>query len=148
MWTFRPAIWKGGVLTGLPRPVTGLRLQDSWDYERFKTPLADGDHLAGQSRNGVDILIEGQVGTVASVVKIDEPAMLSAITSLRNLLDVDDADGRYTLILYHDSSAGLYRVLRKCTTVRFESDLSDKRLFTYSVVIHASDPVLATTALP
>jgi hypothetical protein len=147
MWTFMPAIWKDDVLTELPRPVTGLRLLDSWDFEKFKTPLADGDHLAGHSRNGVDVQIEGQVGTLEGDIQADEAAMLQAIADLRSTLDVDGASGRYSLVLYHDPATGLYRLLQKCSTVRFESDLSNKSLFTYSVVVHASDPVLVTTAL-
>jgi hypothetical protein len=73
--------------------------------------------------------------------------MLQVIADLRETLDVDGATGRYSLVLYHDAAAGLYRLLQKCSTVRFESDLSDKALFTYSVVVHASDPVLVTTSL-
>lgn len=147
MWVFKPAIWKSGVLTELPRPVTGLRLLDSWDYERFKTPLADGDHAAGHSRNGVDVQIEGQVGSFASSVPTDEADMLQVLADLRLVLDVDGAAERYSLVLYHDATAGLYRLLRKCSTVRFESDLSDKTLFTYSLLVHASDPVLVTSTL-
>jgi hypothetical protein len=147
MWTFKPAIWKDDELIELPRPVTGLRLLDAWDFEKFKTPLADGDHLAGHSRNGVDVQIEGQVGTLEGDVQADEAAMLQVISDLRQALDVDGPSGRYSLVLYHDATAGLYRLLQKCSTVRFESDLSDKSLFTYSVVIHASDPVLVTTTL-
>jgi hypothetical protein len=73
--------------------------------------------------------------------------MLQVIASLRGVLDVDDAGSRFSLVLYHDAASGLYRVLQKCTTVRFESDLSEKALFTYSVLIHASDPALHSLAL-
>jgi len=147
MWTFRPAVWKAGVLTELPRPVTSLRLQDSWDYEKFKTPIADGDHLAGHSKNGVDLQIEGQFGTVAGDAALDEAAMFQAISDLRAALNVSGDEEPYSFVLYHDASAGLYRLLRDCTTVRLESDLSDQTLFTYSLVIHASDPVLQVASL-
>ncbi len=147
MWIFQPAIWKGGVLTQLPRPVTAIRLSDSWDFEKYKTPLADGDMVTGQSRNGVDVQLEGQVGHVAGSLRLDENAMLLAMLNLRTRLDVDNAAGRFSLVLYHNTTSGESRYFEKCTTVRFESDLSDPRLFTYSVLVHASSPELATGLL-
>jgi hypothetical protein len=147
MWTFQPAVWKGGVLTSLPRPVTALRLSDSWDFERYKTPLADGDVVTGHSRNGVDVLLEGQIGSVSGMLILDEPAMMQAVIDLRGLLDVDNAAGRFGLVLYHNAITGQSRLFEKCTTTRFESDLSDPTLFTYSLLAHASSPDLVTRIL-
>ena len=147
MWVFQPAIWKAGSLWHLPRPVTAIRLADSWDFEKYKTPLADGDMVTGQSRNGVDLQIEGQVGHVAGSLRLDENAMLLAMLNLRSRLDVENPAGRFRLVLYHDSASGQSRYFEKCTTVRFESDLSDPRLFTYSVLVHASSPDLVTAVL-
>ena len=147
MWVFHPAIWKGSVLTALPRPVTSLRIADSWDFEKFKTPLADGDQVTGHSRNGVDVQVEGQFGARAGIVTIDEAAMLQAVVDLRTLLDVNGAPDRFGLVLYHNPSTGQSRLFEKCTAVRFESDLSDPSLFTYSLLVHASSPDLVTRVL-
>jgi hypothetical protein len=147
MWIFQPAIGKAGSLWHLPRPVTAIRLADSWDFEKYKTPLADGDMVTGQSRNGVDIQLEGQIGHVAGSLRLDENAMLLAMLNLRSRLDVENPAGRFRLVLYHDATSGQSRYFEKCTTVRFESDLSDARLFTYSVLVHASSPALVTGVL-
>ena len=68
-------------------------------------------------------------------------------SNLRSRLDVENPAGRFRLVLYHDTGSGQSRYFEKCTTVRFESDLSDPRLFTYSVLIHASSPDLVTAVL-
>jgi hypothetical protein len=147
MWVFQPAIWKASVLTELPRPVTSLRILDSWDFEKFKTPLADGDVITGHSRNGVDLQVEGQFGSVAGTLKIDEPAMLQAVMNLRGLLHVDGAAARFGLVLYHDADSGQSRYFANCSTVRFDCDLSDPALFTYSILIHSSSPTIVTAVL-
>ncbi len=144
MFTFRPAIFRNGQLTELPRPVTSLRIQDSWDFARFKVPLKDGSFTAGHSRNGVDISLEGQIGSVAGAVKLSEEAMFGALESLRSALDANGATDRYRFFVYHDVSSGTYRSFGDCCTVRFEYDLSHPSLFTYSVLIHASDAALST----
>ena len=147
MWIFQPAIWKSGLLTQLPRPVTAIRLADSWDFDKYKTPLADGDMVTGQSRNGVDVQLEGQIGHVAGSLRLDENAMLLAMLNLRSRLDVENSAGRFGLVLYHNTTTGQSRYFEKCTTVRFESDLSDPRLYTYSLLVHASSPDLVTGIL-
>lgn len=146
MFRFKPAVWRNGVLYELPRPVHSLRIQDSWDFARFKVPLAAGDSVAGRSRNGVDIAIEGEVGTVGGVLKSGEQTMFAAIEALRGALGVDAPDDEFELFLYHDPGTATYRSFRRCTTVRFESDLSEPWLFSYSAVIHASDPTIYAVA--
>lgn len=142
MLTFHPAIWRSPSLFALPRPVVSVRIQDTWDVDRFKVPLLDGDTLLGHSRNGVDVSLEGQIGSRDGTLLLDEPAMFAALEDLRAALDVQGTDDSYELVLYHDPETETYRALRDCSTVRFEYDLSDKHLFTYAVVIHASDPVM------
>jgi hypothetical protein len=144
MLLFQPALWRPPTLFDLPRPVTRLRIQDAWDIERFKVPLIDGDTLLGHSRNGVDVSLEGQIGSRDGSLLLDEPSMLAALEDLRATLDVNGDDDLYELVLYRDPDTDEVRSLRRCSTVRFEYDLSDKQLFTYSIVIHASDPVIYT----
>lgn len=146
MFLFKPAIWRDSELFELPRPIIVLRIQDSWDFARFKVPLLDGDTLTGHSRGGVDVSLEGQVAAQAGDLKLTEAAMFAALESLRAALDVSGTDDLYQLFLYHDAGSATYRSLKSCSTVRFEYDLSDKRLFTYSAVIHAADPQIYTTA--
>ena len=146
MFNFKPAVWKDSVLYELPRPVTVVRIHDSWDFARFKVPLAVGDSVAGRSANGVDIAIEGEIGTQAGSLKGDEASMFAAIEALRSALSADAPDDEYELFVYHDAGSATYRSFRRCTTVRFECDLSAPQLFVYSAVIHASDPVIYTSA--
>jgi hypothetical protein len=146
VFRFKPAIWKGGTLYELPRPVNVVRLQDSWDFARFKVPLAAGDELAGRSANGVDIALEGEIGTQAGVLRPDEAAMFTAVQALRTALSPANPDQVYQFFLYHDAASATYRSFKDCTTVRFDCDLSTKQLFTYSALIHASDPTVYTTA--
>lgn len=145
MFLFKPALWRHGLLYELPRPITSLRIQDSWDYARFKVPLRDGDVSAGPSRNGVDIAIEGQIGSQGGALKLDEAAMFLALETLRGQLHVDDPDDRYEFFLYHDPASGTFRSFRQCLTTRFEYDLTDPRLFTYSLVVHAADAAIYAT---
>lgn len=146
MFKFKPAVWKAGTLYELPRPVTVVRIQDSWDFARFKVPLAAGDAIAGRSANGVDIAIEGEIGKQAEVLKTDEASMFAAAQALRTALSPTDPDQVYRFFLYYDAGSATYRSFRNCTTVRFECDLSAPQLFSYSALIHASDPTIYTTA--
>ncbi len=140
MLTFKPAIWRNSTLYELPRPVRSVRVQDSWDFAQFKVPLAAGDAVEGRSQNGVDIAIEGECGTRAGTLLAGEQAMLDELEALRGALGVTSPESTYELFLYHDASTGTYRSFRDCSTVRFEYDLSEPWLFTYSLLIHAANP--------
>ena len=145
-FVFKPAVYDGSSLYELPRPIVSLRLQDAWDFEQFKVPLRDGDTAVGHSRDGVDIAIDGQIGTQQGELKASEEEMFQEIETLRSRIDVDSSADKYELFLYHDAASDVYRKFKSCSTVRFDVDLSDKHLFTYSAVIHADDPVIYTTA--
>jgi hypothetical protein len=145
-FTFKPAIYKNSVLYELPRPVPVVRMRDAWDAGRFKVPLADGDALVGHSRQGVEISIEGQIGSQSGTLKTSEGDILQAAELLRERLDVSSDAEKFELFLYHDTASGTYRKFKICSTVQFEIDLSNQNLFTYSMVVHAEDPVLYTTA--
>jgi hypothetical protein len=146
MFSFKPALWRNDTLYELPRPITSLRIQDAWDFARFKVPLRDGDTLAGHSRGGVDVSLEGQLASHSGDLKLTEADMFSALEALRAALHVEHAADLYQLFLYHDAGTSTYRSFKSCTTVRFDYDLGDKRLFTYSALIHAADPVIYTSA--
>ena len=146
-YAFRPAVARGTTVVEFPRPVPTLRLQESWHNERFKVPLRDGDTLVGHSRNGVDIILQGQVGSHEGTLQLDEQAMLDTLATLRAALHVDADHGKYRLLLYWDEATDTARHFRDCSTVRLEIDLSDEHLFTYAATIHADDPVLYATPL-
>ncbi|MEX1230454.1 MAG: hypothetical protein WEB58_09445 [Planctomycetaceae bacterium] len=143
---FQPAISFDGERYDLPRPVTKLLIDDAWDFQRFKIPLKAGDQLAGHSRNGVEITLAGQLGTQAGELTASEEEMFAALEELRAALHVADESQKYSFYLYYDELSETYRRFQSCTTVRFTYDLSDVHLFGYSLVIHAEDPVLHTTA--
>lgn len=145
-FTFKPAILRNAVLYELPRPVVRVRIRDAWDFEQFKVPLADGDFVVGHSRQGVEIALDGQIGTQAGALKATEEAMFAELEQLRSKLSVDSPADEYLFFLYHDAASGTYRHFKRCTTAQFEYDISDPHLFAYSVVIHAEDPVIYATA--
>ncbi|MEX0715334.1 MAG: hypothetical protein WD066_02040 [Planctomycetaceae bacterium] len=144
-FTFRPAVYRDSTLHELPRPVDVLRWQDAWDFDRFHVPLADGDHTVGHSQQGIDVAIEGRIGTQAGALCASEEEMFDALAALRSALGVGAGDERFELFLYHDAASQTYRKFKSCSTVRFEADLSDPHLFAYSAVIHADDPALHAT---
>lgn len=146
MFRFKPAVWKAGTLYELPRPVTVVRWQDSWDFARFKVPLAAGDAIAGRSANGVDIVLEGEIGTQGGALQGDEAGMFAAVQALRSALSAATPDQVYQFFLYHDAASATYRSFKRCTTVRFECDLSAPQLFSYSALIHSADPAIHTSA--
>ena len=144
--TLKPSIYNNSVLYELPLPVLTLRIRDAWDFERLKVPLADGNFLAGHSRQGAEISISGQIGLQAGVVKSTQAEMFAEIENLHTALEVPSSTEKYSFFLFHDVQAAFYRKYKTCTTVRFDYDLSNKNLFMYSLVIHAEDPVIYTTA--
>lgn len=144
-FVFEPAVVRDETIFRLPRPIVSLRVQEAWDFERFKVPLRDGDQHVGHSRQGVDILLEGQIGSLDGSLKLTEEAMFAALEELRDGLDVSEAASKFELFLYLDEIADTYRKFRDCSTVRLEYDLSSPHLFTYSAVIHADDPHIYDT---
>ena len=145
-FTFKPSIYKDASLYELPQPVLVVRIQDAWDFEQIKVPLAAGDVLTGHSQQGVGISVEGRIGSKTGTPRALEQAMFEGIEELRTALNVSATDDKYDFFLYHDESTSTYRHFKSCSTVRFDYDLSDKNLFSYSIVIHAEDPVIYTTA--
>lgn len=142
---FRPAIIRGESLYELPRPLPQLKLVDTWDSERFKVPLRDGETRQGHSRNGVDITFSGMILSHDGTLQLDEQAMFETLESLRTALHVGGDTERYRLFLYYDEASETYRHFRDCSTIRFEYDLSDSARFRYELQIHAEDPTLYTT---
>lgn len=145
-FVWKPAIFDASGLYRLPRPVTSLSWQDSWDFVPLKVLLAEGDELAGLSRGGIEIRIEGQIGSQAGSLKLTEQDMFTTLETLRSRVNVLSAAAKYEFFIYHDDTSSTYRKFKSATTVQFECDLSDVHLFTYTVSIHADDPTLYTTA--
>jgi hypothetical protein len=143
---FSPAIYRDSELWKLPRPVTSLRIQEAWDFERFKVPLADGDTHVGHSKQGIDIAIDGQFGSQDGTTKISEAEMFAVLEVLRSKLDVSDESEKFEFFLYYDGGSGTYRKFRECSAVRLEYDLSSPHLFSYAAIVHADDPNIYTTA--
>lgn len=139
---FKPAVERSGTLYELPRPVSVLKLQESWDGERFKTLLVDGDTVVGSTRNGVEITLSGEIASQGDALTLTEADMFAAIEELRSQVHVGADDQKYRFYLYHDSGTSTYRFFESCTTVRLETDLSDLAAFRYQLTIHAEDPVI------
>lgn len=148
MLKFQPAISRPGSLVAIPHPVLVFRIQDAWDFERMKVPLRDGDQLAGRSRNGVEIVIEGQIGEHAGNLRLTEPEMLASMQAFRSTLDVKEEQAQYSLVVFSDDQLDDHRFFRSCTTQRCEFDLSSQHLYSFSLLIHASDPSLYSGSLP
>lgn len=146
MFTFKPAVYRSSTLYELPRPITTLRLQEAWDFDQFKILLQDGDHLAGHSRQGIDISLEGQIALQAGTLRLTEEEMFDELEALRTSLHIGPEDSKYELFLYHDADTDTFRKFKSVSTLRLETDLSDKHLFTWSALLHAENPTIYTTA--
>jgi hypothetical protein len=146
MFSFRPSIVRPTSVFELPQPVTSVRVQDSFDFAKLKAPQVTGDLLVGHSSSGVDIAIEGQIGSHAGDLRLTEEQMFLTLETLRQAIHSTSPEDRYRLFLYFDPATATYRSFRDCATVRFEYDLSRKQLFTYTLVVHASRPTIETTA--
>lgn len=142
---FQPGLYRQSTLFFLPRPVTVLRVQEGWDFQQFKVPLKAGDVHVGHSRQGIDILIEGQCGSQDGALKLTEEEMFVSLEALRSALDVTSDDDKFEFFPYYDSGSATYRKYKACSAVRLEYDLSSPHLFTYSATIHADDPTIYTT---
>ncbi|MEW4490974.1 hypothetical protein AB1L42_23035 [Thalassoglobus sp. JC818] len=142
MFTFFPAVYRSGTLTELPRPVVTFRISDSWDYQKLKVPLQDGEHVQGHSRDGTNIIIEGQIGMHSGQPRLSESDMLTSLDETRNVLDVNAETGLFRFVLFRDQSSGTYRYFEDCSTTRFEFDLSNHSLYAYSISIYAANPRL------
>lgn len=140
MLTFKPAIVREGVTYELPRPLTRLRIQESYDAQVYKVPLREGDVVAGQSRNGVDILIEGQIGKQGETLLLSEEQMLAELEALRAACEPGSPEGVCQLVIYQDVVTGEVRQYRDCSISRVETDLSNPWLFTYAVTLRGHDP--------
>jgi len=145
-FVFKPAIFRDSILYELPRPVSLVKMTDIWDFERFKVPLSSGDSLLGQSLHGVEIILEGNLGSQGGTLKLTEQQMFDEIDTLRTKLDVTAATSLFEFFLYHDTSSATYRKFKKCSGLKFEWDLSNEALFSFAAVIHASDTKIYTTA--
>ena len=143
---FQPGVYRDGSIYLLPRPVTRFRVSERWDYQQFKVPLKAGDVHVGHSRDGIDLLIEGQFGSQDGDLKLSEEAMFDALEALRSSLDVTSDNDKFEFFTYYDSDSTTYRKYKNCSAVRLEFDLSSPHLFTYSATLHADDSTIHSTA--
>jgi hypothetical protein len=141
---FAPAILRDDSLVEFPRPLTVCRIHDSWDFMKMKVPLQDGEQIAGPSRDGVDVILEGQLGSHAGELTLTETTMLETLLTLREALHVT-GEKTFELILFQDEFGSAARSLRRCLANRFDIDFSNPHVYAYSVSIHAADPVLYTS---
>ena len=150
MWTFAPALaFNDSRVIPLPRPIAQLRVTDAFEATPLTVPFRDGSVRRGRSRGGVDIAIRGQLAQHGDTLRLSEPEMHATIESVRAALRVSDPEETYGLALYRFVPPGLtldqahtLRGFVGCTTVKFEYDLSDRALYGYSLIVHASDPTL------
>lgn len=147
MLTFGPTLIRDSGTYELPRPILAFNLRDAWDFESFKVPFRDGESLTGHSRNAVDITIDGQIGSQSGQLRLDEQAMFETLEDLRAALHVSGPEQTFLLSLYQDQD-GFHRYFSNCTTVRLDSDLSNKHLFNFSIQIRAADPTIHHGLLP
>ena len=150
MWTFAPAlVFSDSRIVSLPRPIVQLRATDAFDSTSLTVPFRDGSVRRGRSRGGVNIAIRGQLARTGDTLALSEPEMHAAIESVRAALRIGNPEETFGLALYRylpgETSVDDARVLRGfmgCTSVKFEYDLSDRALYGYSLIVHASEPSL------
>ncbi|MFO1091826.1 MAG: hypothetical protein U0992_00735 [Planctomycetaceae bacterium] len=128
----------------LPRPVTVVRWQDSWDFAcrcRWRRDL-----ITGRLANGVDIALEGEIGTRGGALAGDEAGMFAAVQALRAaLVGVDAGPG---LPVFCITTQRARRIGRSSGARPCGSSATCRRpqLFSYSAAIHAADPAIYTSA--
>ncbi len=137
---FSPTIVRPNNHVEFPRPVVVFRILESWDAMKLKVPLQNGDQLAGHSRKGTDITIEGQIGSHSGNLKLSEVEMFEALETLRTALHVNHDEDPYSLSIFFDSNTAQHRYFKNCSTIRFDFDLSDKHIYSYIATIHAANP--------
>lgn len=137
---FQPAIVRGEDVYQLPRPVTQVALKETWDSERFKTLLVDGDTTVGSTRNGVEITVTGSIGSLDAET-FTPVEMFAALAELRAQVHAGpDEEDKYRFDIYRDAGSATTRYFQSCSTVRLETDVSNAAAFRYRLVIHADDP--------
>ena len=140
---FNPTILKQGSYHELPGPITKIQIQDRWDFGRYKVLLEEGDHRMGISRNGVEISIAGQIAMQNSQLLLSEEEMFDELEQLRILLDAS-SDIKFSFFLYRDVATSTYRYFENCSVSRFQYNLSRANLYSYTIQIHAENPVMQT----
>ena len=138
----RAAIERDGEIYELPQPVTSLTCDDSWDSERFKTLLVDGDTTVGSTRNGIDIAVTGEIGQQAGDVILTDAELFAALSELRDQLHVSPDGPKFRFYLHRDIESESFRFVEGCTAMKLETDMSQRQTMTYRLVIHADDPTI------
>jgi len=143
--TIQPVVWSGQNLYEFPRPVRRFRFRDTWDFDRFKVPLKDGESIVGQSRKGVAVVIEGQIAHRLGEDTLTEADMFAEIETMRAILTAAGTAGKFELFLFHDTETSYFRKFKNCSMIEFELDLSNRTLFSYAANIHSEDPKIYVT---
>lgn len=138
---FQPKIGRGEDIYALPRPVSLVGLKETWDAERFKTLLVDGDTSVGSTRNGVDLTVTGVIGSTEAT-PMTPAELFAALAQLRDQVHVGPDDAKFRFFLLHDADASLYQFFQACSTVRLETDFTHTTTIRYRLVIHADDPMI------
>jgi len=144
---WRPAIYKSGQLTELPRPVTRCEFQDEWDHRASKVPLKDGIETTGISYNGIRVTVAGQCGLDAGTKTITEETMFAKLQDMRAKVNIDSDSQKYEFFVYH-KVGGPYRKLKRCIPQGFGMSFGDDDfvIFTYTLEVLPQDPSINTTA--
>ncbi len=143
---FSPGVLWGGGFYELPRPVNRVQIQDHWDYSRYQVLLNDGDATRGLSRKGVDINVSGNIASQSGDLLVSEAEMFAAIEELRQIF-CSQAESLFVFYLYRDAVSKMSRYFQKCSVSRFQYDISQPELYSYTLTLHADDPVLYSSWL-
>ena len=145
---WKPAIYDGSSLIELPRPISSLVSNLSWDWRRSKVPLKDGITGDGPSQGGRDIEVQATVAINGdSGPLITEIAMYDRLIEIEDAMDVNGTD-RLEFFIYHNASSAVYRKFTPCLPVDFSWEVGDQTtgVFRYTLKLHAEDPESKTTA--
>ena len=140
--TLKIAIIKGGVLSELPRPISSFRILERWDSKTLKVPLLTGDIQTGVSRNGIDLVIDGEYGIKNDIVFVGEQQMHAEYQAIRNLVDTNADDADLEVLVSHLETLTSGYLFKRCRVAKFETDFSNPHIYEYQLVLHAGDPVM------
>jgi hypothetical protein len=148
-WTWEPAIYKGGTLFELPKPVKSLVVKHGWHFETTKVPLADGQFTDGHSKQGVSIFVQGELGSEVGVGNLTTAQLqFERLEAWTTRLDVVSAGtDKYEFVIWNDKSS-VYRKYKDVSCVDLTFDIGDDKhvIHPYTINLFAEDPTIYTTA--
>jgi hypothetical protein len=143
-------IYKSGTFYPFPAPLETFTIEDSYDIDRKKAILVEGEQLAGQSRNAVRVQVSGksQISASTDLAVCTERTQLELYTAFRSNMHVTGTDKFELFMIYSDTAPAYYRKFKNCcpdsARVTFGDD--SRLEYPYSLSFMCEDPVIYSSS--